>query len=295
MKANNLFSPSLRRGFTLIELLVAIGIIATLVALLLPAVQQAREAARRTNRFNTLKQLGLALQNYAETHAEFIPYAVTGGVGVTPEERKDCVTWCYSLLPWMEGTAVYDAWQWGVPYDELPNSSLKLPAGYRAGYDSIQFGAVMGASEDSLSFNATGWYDASPTGLLVPQFQDQTDPDSRNPARKLRSMTDGMSNTVIVMQSEERVNRGGRVHEEWGFVGHLGGPILSGYRLSKSPPIVFGIPLAGFEAFNPGSRVSSAIDAMLGDGSVRSVSESIDKTLLSNLVDIDDGEVVGDF
>ena len=95
-----------RRGFTLIELLVVIAIIAILVALLLPAVQQAREAARRSSCKNQLKQLGLALQNYHDTHTVFPIGAGLAGTSATGSARR--APWTVLILPFLEENAVYD-------------------------------------------------------------------------------------------------------------------------------------------------------------------------------------------
>lgn len=98
------------RGFTLVELLVVIAIIGILVALLLPAVQAAREAARRTECTNNMKQLGLALHNYHDTHQAFPPGVVT----TLPNNLRGCTAtpqawgWLTFILPFMEQQAVYD-------------------------------------------------------------------------------------------------------------------------------------------------------------------------------------------
>lgn len=107
-----------RRGaFTLVELLVVIAIIGILVALLLPAVQAAREAARRTQCVNNLKQVGIAVQNYHDTRRELPPMRVWDG------DR----TWLALILPHLEEQGVADMWKskgasgnanWGCFYDQ---------------------------------------------------------------------------------------------------------------------------------------------------------------------------------
>src|SRR3569832_1085053 len=99
-----------RPGFTLIELLVVIAIIAVLIALLLPAVQQAREAARRSQCKNNLKQFGLALHNYHDNYKMFCPAymnpgssACPGGVGNT----RNATGYLY-LLPYLDQAPLYN-------------------------------------------------------------------------------------------------------------------------------------------------------------------------------------------
>ena len=103
------------RGFTLVELLVVIAIIGILIALLLPAVQAAREAARRTQCTNNLKQLGLALHNYADVHKIFPPGGLEYGwqtsstLGAEPADKLvHNLNGLVLLLPFIEQTALYD-------------------------------------------------------------------------------------------------------------------------------------------------------------------------------------------
>lgn len=105
----------MRRGFTLIELLVVIAIIAILVALLLPAVQQAREAARRSQCKNNLKQIGLALHNYHDVHLTFPPGYVDTQSNISgttiphnPNSTNGVWAWSTMLLPFIEQGPTFD-------------------------------------------------------------------------------------------------------------------------------------------------------------------------------------------
>ena len=218
-----------RRGFTLIELLVVIAIIAILIALLLPAVQQAREAARRSQCKNNLKQIGLALHNYHGTHRVF-----PGNVGErTPGFRG--ASWISLLLPYIEQSAAYGQltfndtdfsnqdgpnrnWQvyqqlrvplLNCPSSPLPATRTQTPnsqttalgapspmeyqvseyIGISGGYYLPGTTTVPGAGSGQSVWTGYGWN--MPFGVIVP-WNDLIGPT------KIATITDGTSNTIAV-------------------------------------------------------------------------------------------------
>jgi len=202
-----------RRGFTLIELLVVIAIIAILVALLLPAVQQAREAARRSSCKNNLKQLGLALHNYHDVF-NTLPYRTggTGGCsGRVPTgfgDRYPCnnnrMSAFYSILPFMEQSALFDAIAAGdasnsippggpAPYESWPVWDNVVIPGYLCPSDpgfnvddkkSSSYVFSIGDNADNLTTDR-----AAIRGLFGRQSKVQ-----------FRDITDGLSNTVAMSE-----------------------------------------------------------------------------------------------
>jgi prepilin-type N-terminal cleavage/methylation domain-containing protein/prepilin-type processing-associated H-X9-DG protein len=118
-----------RRGFTLIELLVVIAIIGVLIALLLPAVQAAREAARRAQCTNNLKQLGLALHNYHDSLGTFPIGRMGIGYDYSPQ-RGQRRTWAFSVLPYFEQNNLFNAINFDLEFYESANTTvIRTPLG----------------------------------------------------------------------------------------------------------------------------------------------------------------------
>ena len=115
-------SPRRVKGFTLIELLVVIAIIAVLIALLLPAVQQAREAARRTQCKNNLKQFGLAIHNYNSTFSH-LPLGAMRHANPVTGTVVNMTTWAVPILPMMDQGNLYNQYNQNVPYYAPANAT----------------------------------------------------------------------------------------------------------------------------------------------------------------------------
>src|SRR5437867_536466 len=112
------------RGFTLIELLVVIAIIAILIALLLPAVQQAREAARRSSCKNNLKQIGIAVHNFHEISGGIVPLSLNPTVDGTNDPNYCSASWCALLLPQMDQLVLYKQLDLTQQMSVAPNTGV---------------------------------------------------------------------------------------------------------------------------------------------------------------------------
>ncbi|QDT40190.1 Type II secretion system protein G precursor [Gimesia alba] len=215
MKLNSLQ----RRGFTLIELLVVIAIIAILIALLLPAVQQAREAARRTQCKNNLKQIGLALHNYHETFGLFPPAQIRGRVG--SNELGNAASWGAMILPYMDQAPLYNQLNFNIGIFEGTNKTviqgLSGIAGVlcpsdtdRAPVRSVHASGtpnyMTSIPSTSYAGSAGGFQNSdSSTAIVSGGFF------TMDPARptKVSSFKDGTSNTIAVGERSYQVWTGG--------------------------------------------------------------------------------------
>lgn len=215
-----------KRGFTLIELLVVIAIIAVLIALLLPAVQQAREAARRTQCKNNLKQIGLALHNYHDTFLRFpgsVSLQKAKNATDTATPANNIGSWSHSLwvsiLPYADQANVYNKWDFGIdnegwacnnnnwqatdgvkiswltcPSSPFPEMA-KINAGACGNQTIAQYFGVAGAT------NSLAWTGDSYNNTVVNsynQFSSQSGMYCGLFSIQMRDCTDGTSNTLLV-------------------------------------------------------------------------------------------------
>jgi len=307
------FERRRNRGFTIIELLVVIAIIAILVSLLLPAVQQAREAARRSACKNNLKQLALALHNYESTYRVFPPgYIHKFGPSGTPEEPANHagLAWGTMLLPQLEQSNLYSTFDSNVPVWDIVNlepreTSLSVFLCPSDPYSDGNF-VVRDDTIDPVERYAAASYAANwgPSDAIV--NLDDTPLQSqgvfyRNSATRFRDITDGLSNTLIL---GERTN------------GPLPGTTAGGHSSFETA-----WPAAVREVFDPtddhghmvlfetqfrpnqigtdDKGLSAPHEGIgqfaLGDGSVRAISENIDEVIYNSLGTRAGGEVIGEF
>ncbi len=209
------------RGFTLVELLVVIAIIGILVALLLPAVQAAREAARRAQCTNNLKQMGLACQNYMATNGDKLPYGYAGKPSSPPARSFQKEGVFTGLLKFMEEQSTYDLIQFEYGTNGIPNAPFADPAAniVVSGFvcPSWTFPSVFGEADPGyeyqngalVTYAGNGGAANSPNVQLIAGFPDNgaftleqlettPRPTITGKQRPARQITDGQSKTALV-------------------------------------------------------------------------------------------------
>lgn len=313
-----------KRGFTLIELLVVIAIIAILIALLLPAVQQAREAARRTQCKNNLKQFGLAMHNYHDTSRAFPPAIVfqDGSNG-----RAANWAWGAMIAPFLEQAPAYNQLDVGsgrmsdalstpalLTIIQTPLSAVRCPSD--VGPDTHAGSLNLRKYRDTVANTnrhgiVSNYVGANGSHQVRPNFGDPGSSTNngafmRNGNTKIRDITDGTSNTILMGERRyKKVDTSGNVALAamfWGASGNAGGGdgtmasvTAAGHRKVNCPEN------------NNCRRVYSSLHVggaqfLLADGSVRFISENIDhntdqavNSTMEFLLAIQDGNVIGEY
>jgi prepilin-type N-terminal cleavage/methylation domain-containing protein len=291
-----------RRGFTLIELLVVIAIIAVLIALLLPAVQQAREAARRSQCQNNLKQIGLALHNYHDTHNVLPPGALRLQSDIYTLEPA--FAWSVMILPQLEQGNLFaalntQARDLRATFNNTPPSA---PTGYELLRTPLSVYICPSDPGDQLNTNRpfTSASGVAPPGATAPfvvaksnypaSEGDVGDGDGvfdNNSRTKFADVIDGLSNTFFVGERATRSGNYANWAAVWAGFGHDDEPDIDGHQVIEENAVM-GLTLYKMRTGEGGTTAgtlhlrtaySSAHPGgahfLLGDGSVRFISENI--------------------
>lgn len=197
-----------RRGFTLIELLVVIAIIAILIALLLPAVQQAREAARRTQCKNNLKQLGLALHNYHDVYGRFV-YRKGGSSGTAALGNRNRLSGFMGLMPYIDQAPLYNKVAAG---DLANNIGRGGPQGWSgwAGWRGVI--PALNCPSDGYNNNNehsnSYLFNSGDSAINLNGSRDTRGMFAYQRCVKMRDVTDGTSNTIAMGEGVQGLDIG---------------------------------------------------------------------------------------
>lgn len=284
-------------GFTLVELLVVIAIIGILIALLLPAVQAAREAARRTQCNNHLKQIGLALHNYHDTFGVFPPASINSG-SVVPNGGNAVSGWVF-ILPFMEMENLYNLWDFRFSYDDAQNNAAKkVPVeGYFCPSKPRPEKASSSVAYGDYAFSAgTGHCNAGSAYYRKGMF-------NQNSVCRFRDITDGTSNTIAVGE-KRTVQSTSLVSPQYRWGWHSTRNMCYRMNVDVVPNAAYtfylenGTTVSGTSAAwddywaNFGSDHPGGVLFLAADGSVHFVSETIEFSVYQRLGDKADGNVV---
>ena len=290
-----------RKAFTLIELLVVIAIIAILVALLLPAVQQAREAARRSQCKNNLKQIGLALHNYHDVNSVLPPGWIGVTAGVSDIYGVNGWGWAAKLLPQMEQGALYNQLNFNVRVGDPLNAAHRVRpiATFRCPSDTgPDTWTIKDSSGTALADLATANY----VGVFGASDIDDcySAPNSpcvgegaffQNSRVRFADITDGLSNTIVAGEHRSRKDPGITWNSTWaGVIANGDDAIVRVLGAADHTPNHPSNHIDDFSSMHVGGA-----HFVLGDGAVRFVGTNIDIGVYQSLATRAGGETPSEY